>query len=60
MGSWVVEIYALSTIWNFFDLMQPQGPLTEKVVKFNMGFHDSVKKKIFKTSKESDISPKIF
>ena len=31
MGSWVVEIYAWSTIWNFFDLMGPQRPLSERV-----------------------------
>ena len=43
VASWVVEIYAWSTIWNFFDLMWPQWPQTEKVLKFNMSYHDSVK-----------------
>ena len=42
MAFWVAEIYALSNIWNFFDLTWPQQPLTEKVLKFNMSFHDSV------------------
>ena len=31
MASWVVEIYAWSIIWNFFDLTRPQQPLSEKV-----------------------------
>jgi hypothetical protein len=45
---------------NFFDLTQPQQPPTEKMLKFDMSFHDSVKKIFsFKTSKESDISPQI-
>ena len=43
VASLVVEVYAWSTIWNFFDLTQPQRPPTEKVLKFNMSFHDSVK-----------------
>ena len=59
MGFWVVEIYAWLTIWNFFDLMWPQRPPTENVLKFNMSFHDFVKTIFFKTSKESDISPQI-
>ena len=42
----------------FFDFTQPQRPPTEKVLKVNMSFHDSVKKKI-KNSEESDISPQI-
>ena len=29
--SWVVEIYAWSTIWNFFDLRQPQQPQIKSV-----------------------------
>ena len=37
----------------------PQQPPTEKVLKFNMSFHDFVKNIFFKTSKESDISPQI-
>ena len=28
---WVVEIYAWSTIWNFFDLTQPQRPPSESM-----------------------------
>ena len=47
VASWVVEIYAWSIIWNFFDLTQPQWPLTEKVLKFNMSFDDSVKRFFF-------------
>ena len=60
MASLVVGIYAWSTIWNFFDLTQPQRPPTEKVLKFNMSFHDFVEISFFfKSSKESDISPQI-
>ena len=33
MVSWVVEIYAWSVIWNFFDLTQPQRSPTEKWLK---------------------------
>ena len=48
---WVVEIYDWFIIWNFFDLMRPQWPPTEKVLKFNMSFHDSVNFSfLFKTS----------
>ena len=36
-----MEIYA------FFDLMRPQRPRTEKLLKFNMSFHDSVEKVLF-------------
>ena len=32
---------------NFFDLLRPQGPPTEKLLKFNMSFDDSVKKLLF-------------
>ena len=42
MGSWVVEIYTWSIIWNFFDFMWPKGPPTEKVLELNMSFHDPV------------------
>ena len=52
MASWVVEIYAWTIIWIFFDPTQPQQPLTEKVLKFNTSFDDSVKRFFFKTSKE--------
>ena len=31
MASWVVEIYAWSIIWNFFDLTRPQQPPSDKV-----------------------------
>ena len=58
VASWEVKNYAWSTIWNFIDLMLPQRPLTEKVLKFNMSFHDSVNF-FFKTSKWNDVSPKI-
>ena len=47
VASLVVEVYAWSTIWNFFDFTWPQWPLTEKVLKFNMSFHDSVKNVFF-------------
>ena len=52
-------IYAWSTIWNFFDLTQPQRPSKEMVLKFNMSFHDFVNYFFFQKSKESDISPQI-
>ena len=42
MASWVVDIYARSTIWKNFVLTKPQRPRTEKVLEFNMSFHDSV------------------
>jgi hypothetical protein len=47
VASWVAEVYAWSIILTFFDLTQPQRPLTEKELKFNMSFHDSVKKNFF-------------
>ena len=31
VASWVVEIYAWSIIWNFFDLTRPQQPPSERV-----------------------------
>ena len=37
LGSWVVEIYAWSITWNFFDLIQPQQPPMCKLVKKNFG-----------------------
>ena len=52
-----MEIYAWSTIWNFYDLTRPQLPLTEKLLKFNMSFHDSVI--FFSKHKNKVISPKI-
>ena len=36
VASWVVEIYAWSTISNFFDLMRPQRPPSE-MVPYNSG-----------------------
>ena len=36
----------------FFNLLQPQRPPTEKVLKFNTSFDDSVERFFFKTSKE--------
>ncbi len=59
MAFWVVEIYAWSTILNFFDLTQPQWPPTEKVQKFKMSFHDSVKKLFFQNIQISDFNPQI-
>ena len=38
MASWVVGIYAWSTILNFFELTRPQQPPTEKELKFNTIF----------------------
>ena len=38
VASWVVEVYVWSTILTFFDLMQPQRPLTENELKFNISF----------------------
>ena len=46
-----MDIYALSTIWNFFDLTWPQQSPAEKVLKFNVSYHDFVKKFFAKTSK---------
>ena len=31
VASWVVEVYAWSTIWNFFDHTQPQRPPSERL-----------------------------
>jgi hypothetical protein len=47
LSGFLVEIYAWSIIWNFFDLTQPQRPLTEKVLKFHMSFGDSAKRFFF-------------
>ena len=48
MAYWVVEIYAWSIIWNFFDLMGPQHPLSERVPKIlkNRIFDDPFHKKL--------------
>ena len=40
-----------SIIWNFFDLTHPQRPPTEKVLKFNISFDDSVKRFFFQNNK---------
>ena len=45
-----MEIYIWSIIWKKIDLTHPQWPPTKKSAKFNMSFHDFVKKFVFKTS----------
>ena len=59
-----VSVYSLglgirvsSTSFLKSNIDWPQQPLTEKVLKFNMGFHDSVKKNFFQNTKISYISP---
>ena len=52
-----MENYAWPTIWDFFD--RSLYSLQQKVLKFNMSFHDSIKKKIQNiTAKLIDISAK--
>ena len=48
LGSWVVEIYAWSTIWNFFDLTGPQQPPSERVpcISKKLDFWWSIPQKI--------------
>ena len=48
MGSWVVDIYAWSTIWNFFDHMWPQWPPPERVpyISEKLDFWWSIPQKI--------------
>ena len=47
-----LPIYVSSTIFQKSSIGWPQQPLTEKVLKFNLIFHDSTPKKYsFKTSK---------
>ena len=48
VASWVVEVYAWFTIWNFFDLMWPQRPLSERVpyISEKLDFWWSVPQKI--------------
>ena len=48
MASWVVEFYAWSTIWNFFDLTRPQQPPSEKVpyISEKLDFWWSIPQKI--------------
>ena len=44
----------------FFDITWPQQPPAEKMLKFNISFHDSVKKIFFfQNTKISDKSPQI-
>ena len=46
-----LEFHVSSTSFQKSDIGCPQQPLTEKVLKFNMIFHDSNKKLfLFKTS----------
>ena len=53
-GSGGLEISVSSTSFQKSDIGWPQQPLTEKVLKFNMIFHDSNKNHfLFKTSKVS-------
>ena len=46
-GSGGLEIWVSSTSFQISDIGWPQQPLAEKLLKFNMIFHDSNKKKIF-------------
>ena len=48
MGSWVVDIYAWSTIWKFFDLTWPQWPPPERVpyISKKLDFWWSIPQKI--------------
>ena len=48
MASWVVEVYAWFTIWNFFDLMWPQRPPSERVpyISEKLDFWWSIPQKI--------------
>ena len=48
MASWVVEFYAWSTIWNFFDLTRPQQPPSERVpyISEKLDFWWSIPQKI--------------
>ena len=50
-GSGGLEISVSSTSFQKSDIGWPQQPLTEKVLKFNMIFHDSNKKKYFQNIK---------
>ena len=47
VGSKGFDICVSSTSFQKSGLGWPQQPLTEKVLKFNMIFHDSSRKKIF-------------
>ena len=42
--SWGLDIWVSSTSFQTSDIGWPQQPPTEKVLKFNMIFHDSTKK----------------
>ena len=57
--SWGLGIWVSSTSFQKSNIGWPQQPPTEKVLKFNMSFHDSVKKVFSKTSKYSNITPQI-
>ena len=60
MASWVVEVYAWSTILTFFWPHAASTASDRKELKFNMSFHDSVKKHFFfQNINISDISPHI-
>ena len=52
-------IWVSSTSFSKSNIGWPQQHPTEKVLKFNMGFHDSVKIFFFQNTKISDISPQI-
>ena len=49
--SWGWEIWVSSTSFQKSNIGWPQQPLTEKELKFKMGFHDSVKKIFFQNIK---------
>ena len=61
---WDREFFGTTTIFQKSNIGWPQQPLTEKVLKFNMKFHDSNKTKIiskhqnkaeFKTLDDSEV-----
>ena len=49
--SWGLEIWVSSTSFQKSNIGWPQQPPTEKVLKFNMIFHDSTKNFVFQTIK---------
>ena len=51
MGSGGLDICVSSTSFQKNDISWPQQPLTEKVQKFNMIFHDSTQKRFFSEHK---------
>ena len=52
MGSGGLEICVYSTSYQKSNIDWPQQPPTEKVLKFNMIFHDSTQKNFFSRHKD--------